>query len=386
MLCTSRTLPRYVTSIVTQVTNRMNKMDKDTTQEKPEVIRAYSSMEENVPPATNGIINSSMGDLTSRNHSSRFENSSESGSNSDGVEKKPNYHQTLSTDDDIAANGGSISSTSQSSTSLIKLSFYLLLGGTILGLILPQNPNLPSPTWQILSNIVGYTYFLAWSASFYPQIFLNYQRQTTRGLSVDFCVLNVLGYICYTIYTTNFYWNEAVIRAYKDRIPAGDNNENDMEDGTDAVSGRSITVQGNDVAFAIHAILMASITLSQIGLYDTFVVRPPSRRVNFVLVATITFVIFYLISTKLIQGQVDVLDFLYLLGAIKVGVTIGKYVPQALLNRSRKSTVGWVCSKLLILHTFALYRNLHIMYTILLMLCFHLMVQTARMFGMLYWI
>ena len=362
-------------------------MDKDTTQEKPEVIRAYSSMEENVPPATNGIIDSSMGDLTSRNHSSRFENSSESGSNSDGVEKKPNYHQTLSMDDDIAANGGSISSTSQSSTSLIKLSFYLLLGGTILGLILPQNPNLLSPTWQILSNIVGYTYFLAWSASFYPQIFLNYQRQTTRGLSVDFCVLNVLGYICYTIYTTNFYWNEAVIRAYKDRIPAGDNNEDDiMEDGTDAVSDRSVTVQGNDVAFAIHAILMASITLSQIGLYDTFVVRPPSRRVNFVLVATITFVIFYLISTKLIQGQVDVLDFLYLLGAIKVGVTIGKYVPQALLNRSKKSTVGWVCSKLLILHTFALYRNLHIMYTILLMLCFHLMVQTARMFGMLYWI
>lgn len=206
-----------------------------------------------------------------------------------------------------------------------------------MGLALPKNPHLPSRTWQILSNIVGYTYFLAWSLSFYPQIFLNRQRKTTRGLSVDFCVLNVLGYICYTIYTTNFYWNEEVIRAYKDRMSGGDtydNNETVTQKG-------AITVQGNDVAFAIHAILMASVTLSQIGIYDTFIVRPPSRRVYFILFATSAFCLLYLLSTWIFQGQVNFLGFLYVLGTIKIGVTIGKYVPQALLNRSRKSTVGW---------------------------------------------
>ncbi|KAL7532531.1 hypothetical protein ACHAXR_004686 [Thalassiosira sp. AJA248-18] len=212
--------------------------------------------------------------------------------------------------------------------------FYLILGGAIMGMTLPKNTDLPSHTWQILSNIVGYTYFLAWSSSFYPQIFLNYRRRTTRGLSVDFCVLNVLGYICYTIYTANFYWNDNVIRAYKDRPSGGG------VDGDNA-SERSVTVQGNDVAFAIHAVLMASVTLCQIGIYDTFIVRPPSRRVYFVLLATSTFCIFYLLSTRFLQGQVDFLGFLYVLGTIKIGVTIGKYVPQALLNRSRKSTVGW---------------------------------------------
>merc|ERR1712008_154879 len=37
----------------------------------------------------------------------------------------------------------------------------------------------------------------------------------------------------------------------------------------------------------------------------------------------------------------NLLGFLYVLGTIKIGITIMKYVPQALLNRSRKSTVGW---------------------------------------------
>ena len=239
-------------------------------------------------------------------------------------------HQTLSMDDRMStssriSNGST--TISPQSNKILSWSLYLLLGGTILGLALPKNHNLPSRAWQVLSNVVGYTYFLAWSASFYPQIFLNYRRRTTRGLSVDFCVLNVLGYICYTIYTTNFYWNENVIRDYRDRISGGENSE--------------ITVQGNDVAFAIHAVLMASITLSQIGIYDTFAVRPPSRRVYFVLLGTSSFCILYLLSTWILRGQIDVLGFLYLLGTIKIGVTIGKYVPQALLNRSRKSTVGW---------------------------------------------
>ncbi|KAL7551989.1 hypothetical protein ACHAWF_015199 [Thalassiosira exigua] len=235
-------------------------------------------------------------------------------------------------DDDAAkgtrANNGNGSWDTKHRSKLVTGSICLALGGAVLGLALPKNPHLHTRAWQILSNFVGYTYFLAWSSSFYPQVFLNHRRGTTHGLSVDFCVLNVLGYICYTIYTTSFYFNENVIKEYKERMGgSGDNVE--------------ITVQGNDVAFAVHAILMASVTLSQIGLYDTFAVRPPSRRIYFVLLATVTFCSFYLLTTWFFEGEIDFLGFLYVLGTIKVGVTIGKYVPQALLNRSRKSTVGW---------------------------------------------
>jgi cystinosin len=156
-------------------------------------------------------------------------------------------------------------------------------------------------------------------------------KRTTHGLSVDFCVLNVLGYVCYTAYTTNFYFNKQIIAEYKDRMSSKSN----------VIDEAQITVQGNDVAFAVHAVLMASVTLSQIGIYDSFPVRPPSRRVYFILLLAFIFCTIYIVGTLIFDGQVDFLGFLYVLGSIKIGVTIGKYVPQALLNQSRKSTVGW---------------------------------------------
>ena len=355
---------------------RSTSYDNSITKEKPKIVKSYSStMESNggmlKHAGDRGSSSSHAGDsLTSRNNSRHSQNEnlhekvsigSTNNSQFDNItnsEKKQQYmHQTLSMDDGtnssisrMLSNDSNTSSNNNSGKDckLLKWSFYLLLGGTILGLILPKNTNIPSHSWQILSNIVGYTYFLAWSASFYPQILLNYNRRTTRGLSVDFCVLNVLGYICYTIYTTNFYFNENVISEYKDRnsvstsVIVGE----DGGDTTQQIKGE-VTVQGNDVAFAIHAIIMASITLSQIGIYDTFAVRPPSKRVYVVLFCTMAFCLTYILGTWIYQGKIDVLGFLYVLGTIKICVTIGKYVPQALLNRSRKSTVGWNVSQCL---------------------------------------
>ena len=82
-------------------------------------------------------------------------------------------HQAMSMDDATSLK----SKQASTSNSLAKLSICVLVGGILLGLILPKNKNLPSRTWQILSNVIGYTYFLAWSTSFYPQIFLNYERR-----------------------------------------------------------------------------------------------------------------------------------------------------------------------------------------------------------------
>lgn len=326
---------------------RSTSYDNSITKEKPKLVKSYSSTME----SNGGIIHAGKSDissshaldsLTSRSNSRQFDNSTNS------EEKQQYMHKTLSMDDGTNSSiSRMLSNVSNSNISngqeckLLKWSFYLLLGGTTLGLILPKNANIPSHTWQILSNIVGYTYFLAWSASFYPQILLNYNRRTTRGLSVDFCVLNVLGYICYTIYTTNFYWNENVIREYKDRNSVSTLvGEDESTMSTQQIKGE-VTVTGNDVAFAIHAIIMASVTLSQIGMYDTFAVRPPSKRVYVVLFCTMAFCLTYILGTWVYKGKIDVLGFLYALGTIKICVTIGKYVPQALLNKSRKSTVGW---------------------------------------------
>ncbi len=46
----------------------------------------------------------------------------------------------------------------------------LLLVGLVLGLTLPTNPKLTDPTVARVSNVLGWTYFLAWTVSFYPQV------------------------------------------------------------------------------------------------------------------------------------------------------------------------------------------------------------------------
>lgn len=95
--------------------------------------------------------------------------------NGEAITRNPQTsHQALSVDDATTPNVGATSN-------FTKLSIGVLIGGVSLGLILPKNENLLSRSWQILSNVIGYTYFLAWSTSFYPQIFLNYERRCVYG-------------------------------------------------------------------------------------------------------------------------------------------------------------------------------------------------------------
>ncbi|CAE6504750.1 unnamed protein product [Rhizoctonia solani] len=86
-----------------------------------------------------------------------------------------------------------------------------------------------------ISQSLGWLYFIAWTVSFYPQVFLNVRRKSVEGLSIDFVSLNVVGFTSYTIYTTNFFFNEEVREEYRKRHNGYDN-----------------SVQLNDVAFAIH--------------------------------------------------------------------------------------------------------------------------------------
>lgn len=82
---------------------------------------------------------------------------------------------------------------------LVGLLTLSVIGG-ILGLIMPKNEALPTPWYRTVSSCIGYTYFIMWSVSFYPQLINNFRRRMTHGLSADFCGLNVLGFACYSIY------------------------------------------------------------------------------------------------------------------------------------------------------------------------------------------
>ena len=220
---------------------------------------------------------------------------------------------------------------------------------------------------QPLSAALGYTYFLSWSLSFYPQAILNYNRKRTVGLSTDFCLLNVLGFACYSIYNVAFFWSNEVKEQYKERH-----------------DGKTNMVQANDVAFAIHALLLSSFTYAQIYYYDSFqenkklklekselqhdspegshrVVHLMITRVFsiFVVVGSLLYAISILSYNKVLSSTngkniqeaflvdsvignyLNWLDLCYALSAVKVIITIFKYIPQACLNCRRKSTHGW---------------------------------------------
>ena len=54
--------------------------------------------------------------------------------------------------------------------------------------------------WAVVSDIVGWIYFVAWSASFYPQSIENYQSKSVAGFSLEFALLNPSGFFFYAVY------------------------------------------------------------------------------------------------------------------------------------------------------------------------------------------
>jgi len=74
---------------------------------------------------------------------------------------------------------------------------------------------------NIFIQLVGWIYFLAWSISFYPQIILNFRRQSVVGLNFDFLALNLFGHSCYSIFNICLYTSYEVQQQYYTRHPHG---------------------------------------------------------------------------------------------------------------------------------------------------------------------
>jgi len=194
--------------------------------------------------------------------------------------------------------------------------------GAITGLVMPKNPSL-TPTYRTISSIIGYIYFVSWSVSYYPQLITNYQKKSIDGLSTDASILAVLNYTCYALYNGFFFWDETIRQEYKDRH------------GPDA----TVTVQSNDVAFSIHALILTFFLLFQIFYYGGFQSQPISSITKGIVFAVLALSGGYIACIQ-IYGWLWI-DFLYLMATIKLILTILTYLPQIILNAQRKSTSGW---------------------------------------------
>ncbi|KAJ3085763.1 hypothetical protein HK100_008932, partial [Physocladia obscura] len=190
---------------------------------------------------------------------------------------------------------------------------------------------LSSGLLETVSLLLGWGYVTAWSVSFYPQLILNWRRQSVAGLSADFVWLNVAGFACYTLFTVGSLLLE----------------HGGGSDGDGAV-------RFNDAVFAGHAFLVSSATAFQLWFYGSrrdrlqqLSRRTPTATTRLSRPARITLTtIGLLLSTSAILLPTKTT--LNLAASVKVFVSLVKYTPQLLLNFQKKSTVGWSIGNILL--------------------------------------
>jgi cystinosin len=208
------------------------------------------------------------------------------------------------------------------------LGVLTVLVGVTLGLALPDGANGVPGRWGRFSAVIGWMYFAAWSLSFYPQLKTNWERKSVRGLSLDYQGLNIIGFLCYGVYNSLFYWDAAVQRSYAAHH-----------------DGHSNKVQINDVVFALHAFVATSVCIFQCVIYDR-AGQVVSRWCKAVMAAVVALTLLYLVLAASLSashpgGFFSWLYFLYWLSYVKVGISLIKYMPQVYMNYVRKSTEGW---------------------------------------------
>jgi LCT (Lysosomal Cystine Transporter) family transporter len=200
----------------------------------------------------------------------------------------------------------------------------VLVAGLVLGFISPGDSELPVP-YNTLTSLVGWVYTTAWSVSFYPQVILNWRRKSVTGLSFDFLGLNLIGWVCYSGFNVALYWFPAQV------VGPGD-------------SVRRL-VELNDVVFALHALLLTSITVVQCFMYERGTQR--LSRATRLLVITLAIVLvsygaaIFTVGCQKCAKLLSWLSFVYFLSYVKMAITLVKYTPQLYFNYTRKSTVGW---------------------------------------------
>ena len=196
----------------------------------------------------------------------------------------------------------------------------MALFGSLFGVLMPKNPDLTGP-YQTISSMIGYTYFIAWTVCFYPQIVTNYQLKSIDGLSTDSIVCGVLKNLFYTIYTASFFSNNVIRNEYK------------VRNGPDA----DITVMSNDVAYGVHALFLTLVLLGQILYYKGFAM---SNFCKFIVVGMTVSALVYILCIMLDVSGTSWIDLLYLLATFNLLLTTMQYMPQIWLNYKRKSTQG----------------------------------------------
>ncbi|MES1909846.1 MAG: hypothetical protein MHM6MM_002540 [Cercozoa sp. M6MM] len=177
---------------------------------------------------------------------------------------------------------------------------------------------------RIFSIVAGWTFFLSWSMSFYPQVLLNWRRKSVVGYSLDYLTYNITGFVAYSIYCV-------VTMIQQKRY--------------DEISQ---SVKPNDTAFAVHAVAVNLFVAFQCMIYERGTQKvSPACRNSVILILVIAGynvllaglgIMKWAVTPASSPGELNVVEYF---GYVKTYITFIKYVPQAILNVRKKNTIGW---------------------------------------------
>lgn len=106
-------------------------------------------------------------------------------------------------------------------------------------------------TLLYLTKVFGWLYFVAWSISYYPQVWRAWQSGNVHRMNINQLALDFVGNCLYLLYNTVHYWSWANWDEYEIHFNSGLN-----------------PVKANDVAFSIHTVIFQIILISQCCMYN----------------------------------------------------------------------------------------------------------------------
>jgi cystinosin len=162
--------------------------------------------------------------------------------------------------------------------------------------------------------LLGWNYAIIWAMCGYPQIIMNYHKKSTKGFSVDFGIMSVLGHFLYMLYVVTGYVYPKM--------------------GTGAV-------QINDVIYPFQLFMTTTICMVQVFIYNKEEdIEYSKNTIKFCLF--IVGIIAIMFSIEIVGGVVLPLAYntIRIIGYCNTAILLVKYMPQAMLNYERKSTEG----------------------------------------------
>lgn len=189
----------------------------------------------------------------------------------------------------------------------------------------PINIRVLRAQWiYVLDQIIGWLYFLFWSISFYPQVIMNYRRQSVVGFNMDFLGYDLAGFFSFTLYNCLIFWSPSVFNLYLNVYP-----------------GASNPIQINDVFFCLHAVVIQLINSYQCFTYERAGQGLSKSCKGILIGVSIAVLIELTIAGTGAVATIGWFQVLTFASYIKVGSSVIKYMPQVYLNWKRKCTLGF---------------------------------------------